>query len=280
MIPKKIHYCWLSGEKFPEAIEKSMNTWKEIMPDYELVLWDSKRFDINSVAFVKDACNSKRWAFAADYIRLYALYTEGGIYLDTDVIIKKRFDDFLNYAFFSGIDYHYRIYTSEYPKIYKYRKPTNKIIPDVVWSGINAAILGSEKENSFVKDLIDWYLDNQNEIKLSQLDTQQLIFEYIAPEIYATIAENYGFDRTRNTTQKLSGNMVIFPTCIFGADIAQLTENSYAVHCTNGGWKTPKKMWYHNPVIRKLFGMKSIEKPKFDFFDEFQKFEKFNFPKE
>jgi len=277
MIPKKIHYCWLSDEEFPDAVKKTVNIWKEAMPDYELVLWDSKRFDINSVACVKDAYNSKRWAFAADYIRLYALYTEGGIYLDTDVIVKKRFDDFLNYSFFSGIDCHFGIYTKEYPRICKYRKPTNRIIPDTPWAGINAAILGAEPENPLVKDILDWYLDNQNEIKPSQLDTRQFIFEYIAPEIYATIAENYGFDRTKNQKQKLSENMIIFPTAVFGANITQLTENSYAVHCTNGGWKMQKR-WYHNRIIRKLLGVKSVEKPRFDFFEEFQIFERFNFP--
>jgi len=279
MIPKKIHYCWLSGEEFPEAVINTVNTWKEIMPDYELVLWDSKRFDVNSVACVKDAYDSKRWAFAADYIRLYAVYTEGGIYLDSDVVVRKRFDDFLNYGFFSGIDCHYGTYTKAYSRVFKYRKPTNPIVPNSVWAGINAAIFGAEKGHPFVKDMLDWYLDNQNEIKPSRLDTQQDIFEYIAPEIYATIAENYGFDRTKNKKQTLSENMVIFPSSVFGPDAAQLTENSYAVHCTNSDWKTQKR-WYHNPIIRKIFGMKPIEKPIYDFFNAFLKFERFNFPKE
>ena len=278
MIPKKIHYCWLSGEEFPEAVKKAMNTWQEIMPDYELVLWDSKRFDVNSVACVKDACDSQRWAFAADYIRLYAVYTEGGIYLDTDVVVRKIFDDFLNYSFFSGIDWHHGLYAKEYQRIYKYRKPVSGIHPNTVWSGINAAIFGAEKGNAFVKDILDWYLDNQNEIKPSRLDTQQVIFEYIAPEVYAAIAESYGFDRTKNEKQELSGGIVIFPTSVFGADAAQLTENSYAVHCTRSGWKVPIKKWHHNPALRKLFGVKPIEKPKMDFFDEFKIFERFNFP--
>jgi hypothetical protein len=278
MIPKKIHYCWLSGEALPDAVRKAMDTWAEIMPDYELVLWDGGRFDVNSVACVKDACESRRWAFAADYIRLHALYTEGGIYLDTDVIVRKRFDDFLGYDFFSGIDYHYGIYTREYPKIYKYRKPVNKIIPNAIWSGVNAAIIGAKKENPFVKDLLDWYLDNQNEIKPSKLDTDQLLFEYLAPEIYATIAENYGFDRTKNVTQELPGNMVIFSTCVLGSRTVQLTEESYAVHCTGSGWKSGKK-WYKHPAIRKLLGMRPPDGQNLDFFDAFRKYERFNFPK-
>ena len=37
--------------------------------------------------------------FCADYIRAYALFTEGGFYLDSDVIVNKKFDTFLNYGF-------------------------------------------------------------------------------------------------------------------------------------------------------------------------------------
>jgi mannosyltransferase OCH1-like enzyme len=51
-IPKRIHHCWLSGEKMPENIVKCINTWENIMPDYEIVLWDKNRFDINSVLSV------------------------------------------------------------------------------------------------------------------------------------------------------------------------------------------------------------------------------------
>jgi len=276
-IPKKIHYCWLSGEDFPDSVKKTIDTWKEFLPDYELVLWDTNRFDVNSVACVKDACNSRRWAFAADYIRLYALYTEGGIYLDTDVIVRKKFDDLLNYSFFSGIDWHFGLYNRKYPKIHKYRKPVNEIISDIPWAGINAAILGAEKGNTLVKDLLDWYEDNQNEIKPSSFDVEEMLFECLAPEIFATIAENYGFDRTKNITQNLQDNMVIFSSSIFGADIVQLSENSYAVHCTNSSWKSQKK-WYHNPIIRKLLGVREVKKTKFDFFDEFKNFERFNFP--
>lgn len=279
MIPKKIHYCWLSGEEYPDAVKKTIGTWKEIMPDYELVLWDDKRFDVNSVVCVKDACDSKRWAFAADYIRLYAVYTEGGIYLDSDVIVRRSFDEFLSHGFFSGIDWHYGVYAEAYPRVYKYRKPASAIVGGAVWSGINAAIFGAERGHPFIKDLLDWYLDNQDEIKPSRLDPRQTIFECIAPEIYATVAENYGFDRTRNEKQILPWNTVIFPTSVFGADAAQLTENTYAVHCTSSAWKRQKK-WYHNPIIRKILGVRPVEKPQYDFFDAFRKFERFNLPVE
>lgn len=69
------------------------------MPDYELRLWDAHSFDFDSVPFVREAYQAKKWAFVTDYVRLYALYTEGGIYMDTDVKVMKSFTPFLNYDF-------------------------------------------------------------------------------------------------------------------------------------------------------------------------------------
>jgi mannosyltransferase OCH1-like enzyme len=99
LIPKKIHYCWLSGEEMPMDIIKCIDTWKKIMPEYELILWDKNKFDITSVPFVKGDCHAQKWAFAADYIRLYALFTEGGIYMDTDVYVKKVLTIFYKMVF-------------------------------------------------------------------------------------------------------------------------------------------------------------------------------------
>ena len=40
--------------------------------------------------YVKEAYQSKKWAFITDYVRLYALDTIGGIYMDTDVEVLKN----------------------------------------------------------------------------------------------------------------------------------------------------------------------------------------------
>jgi mannosyltransferase OCH1-like enzyme len=73
-----------------------METWKQKLAGYEFVLWDTKRFDIESVLWVKQAFETGLYAFAADYIRLYAVYNYGGIYLDMDMESVKPFDELLN----------------------------------------------------------------------------------------------------------------------------------------------------------------------------------------
>ncbi len=100
MIPKVIHYIWFGKGKKNELIEGCMKSWKKYCPDYEIKEWNEDNFDINSNQYVKEAYDNKKWAFVSDYVRLYALYNEGGVYLDTDCELLGNIDEFLaNNAF-------------------------------------------------------------------------------------------------------------------------------------------------------------------------------------
>ena len=96
MIPKIIHYCWLSNDPIPENLQSYLKTWKEKLPDYEFILWNFNRFEKSSSKWVAQAFDNKKYAFAADYIRLFAVYNFGGFYLDMDIQVLKSFDDLLN----------------------------------------------------------------------------------------------------------------------------------------------------------------------------------------
>lgn len=104
MIPKIVHYCWLSGDPVPKMMQRCMETWKMHLPDFEFILWDLKRFDIGSSVWAREAFEHGKYAFAADYIRLYALEKMGGIYLDMDVEMLKPFDDLLDREYFIGYE--------------------------------------------------------------------------------------------------------------------------------------------------------------------------------
>ena len=104
MIPKVIHYCWLSGDPYPDLIQRCIDSWKKRLPDYELVLWDASRFDVNQTEWTRQAFEKRKWAFVADFVRFYALYNYGGIYLDSDVEVLKPFDDLLQQDYFFGFE--------------------------------------------------------------------------------------------------------------------------------------------------------------------------------
>ena len=104
MIPKIIHYCWFGRGEMPKQALQCIESWKRIMPNYELKEWTENNFDIDSNLYVKQAYEARKFAFVTDYVRLYALYTEGGIYMDTDVEALKPYDPFLSHHAVSGFE--------------------------------------------------------------------------------------------------------------------------------------------------------------------------------
>lgn len=100
MIPKIIHYCWLSNDLFPPKIQRCIDSWSRVLPDYELRLWNFERLGDACPAWVREAYETKKYAFAADWVRAYALATFGGIYLDSDVEMLKPFDALLDMPYF------------------------------------------------------------------------------------------------------------------------------------------------------------------------------------
>ena len=97
MIPKVIHYCWFGGNSKPEFVQKCIESWKQYCPEYKIVEWNESNFDVNCIDYVKCAYQDKKWAFVSDYARLWIIYNNGGIYLDTDVLLKNNLDDLLSY---------------------------------------------------------------------------------------------------------------------------------------------------------------------------------------
>lgn len=94
VIPRKIHYCWIGGEK-PSFIKAVINSWNQACPDYEIIEWNERNYDFTKEKYMKQAYEAKAWGFVPDYARLDIIYNEGGIYLDTDVRILKQLDELL-----------------------------------------------------------------------------------------------------------------------------------------------------------------------------------------
>lgn len=190
MIPKIIHYCWFSGDKKPALIRKCIRSWKKHLPDYEIKCWDGNSFDFDSLDFTREAMSVKQYAAAADYVRLYALYNYGGIYLDSDVEVFKSLDPFLDNVFFSGID----------------RNRCGNEYKDF----IEAGIMGSKKGFEYLHECMEYYETHHFIHPDGSYDNKTTM----APEVYARQAYRYGFV-TKDTEQLLTNGIHIYPRTVF-----------------------------------------------------------------
>ena len=105
MIPKIIHYCWFGRGEMPELVQNCIASWHTHMPNWDYQLWTEDNFDMLSApAYVQEAYAAKKYAFVSDYVRLWALEREGGLYLDTDVEVLKSFDPLMSDTAFIGLE--------------------------------------------------------------------------------------------------------------------------------------------------------------------------------
>lgn len=83
MIPKIIHYCWFGYGEMPELVQRCMASWHQFMPDWTYTCWNEDNFDIVSAPqYVREAYEARKYAFASDYVRLWALEQYGGVCMD------------------------------------------------------------------------------------------------------------------------------------------------------------------------------------------------------
>lgn len=238
-IPKIVHYCWLSGDPYPELVQRCMQSWKEKLPDYEFMLWDMNRFDIHSVPWVEQACAAKKWAFAADYIRLYALYNYGGIYLDSDVEVLKSFDDLLELPYFFGREHYFDMIDAS--------------------NTIEAATMGCEKGNPVIKACLDFY-KGRNFVKPNG-EHDMLILPYAMALVFSryTLKDIEGIEDFDSDSKKIC----LFPMDYFSPKNTRTlevdaTKNTYSVHHFNGSWYTKAQSVHVKLRIKlcKVFGEK------------------------
>lgn len=102
MIPKKLHYCWFGSNPKSKLFQDCITSWKLYCPDFEIKEWNEENTQQFSNHFYKNALRKKKYAFVADYIRTKVLYLEGGVYLDTDMLLLQPIDALLQYDFFIG----------------------------------------------------------------------------------------------------------------------------------------------------------------------------------
>jgi mannosyltransferase OCH1-like enzyme len=206
LIPKKIHYCWFGGNPMPNLMKKCIDSWKKYCPDYEIIEWNENNFNINYCDYVKEAYEAKKWAFVSDVARLYALVTQGGIYMDTDVEVLKPLDDLLLYDAFSGFEGEDRI-------------PTG--------------LMACRKGQPLFAELLHSY-DNVHFLKFDGSHDVTTNVTRIT-----NVCLKYGLI-LNNMKQTING-FTLFPKDYFcpkdyETENIKLTNNTYTIHHFNGSW--------------------------------------------
>lgn len=211
MIPKVIHYCWFGGNPLPPLALKCIESWQKFCQDYEIKEWNESNFDINICAYVKEAYETKKWAFVSDYARLWVLVNYGGIYMDTDCELVKPIDAFLNLEAMSGFE-------------------SDK--------GIPTAIMGSQKGHPLFVELLERYASRHFIQGDGSLDLTTNVQEITA----VCLAHGLVLNDKRQT---ICG-FTIFPREYFCPmdwkthKMAVFTENTHAIHHFDGSWKKPE----------------------------------------
>lgn len=230
MIPKIIHFCWLSNDPYPQIIDKCIKSWEKNLNGYELRLWNFDRFPRGKSKWVDDAFDNRKFAFAADYIRAYALFHEGGIYLDSDVEVLKNFDEFLHLPYFFGQE-------SDSGKI-------------------EAAVMGAEKGFQLFGDMLDYY-DSRSFIKGDgTFDTKPM--PSILNEKVSKYGERTGINKISQFNNDPDKFYVFTPDYFSPIHIVNLqlekTENTVSIHHFAGSWNPRSKRL--RKTIQRIIGPK------------------------
>lgn len=237
MIPKIIHYCWFGGSPKSKKMLHYIETWKRYFPDYNIFEWNETNFDINSCEFVKQAYIAKKYAFVSDYVRLYALYTMGGIYFDTDIEVLKDF----------------RSYFQDKKTVLGFEDSQHAM----------TAFIATEAGELWIENLIKHYqamnfvdeLGNYNTTPNPIFITKELVkYGLVANGEYQTFGRGF----------------VIYPFDYFSAyDLVLkkivITNNTVCIHHCGGSWLTVGekiKMKLKSFIIQ-CFGEKCFEKIKY-----------------
>ncbi|TSO26738.1 glycosyltransferase [Lactobacillus sp. LL6] len=202
MIPKKIHYVWVGRNPKSPLIQECIKTWKEKLPDYEIIEWNEDNFNMHENCYIEEAYQAKKWAFVSDYIRAKAIFEEGGIYLDTDVRVIDKLDSLLDDRAFIGFE--------------------NKDF-------LSAAIFGAEKGHQFMQDILDYYKDRE-----FTFDKNNQMAGVNSLSV-TDIVKKYGLE-TGNFEQRLKYGVHIYPDGI----LCNPSSKSKSIHLFTGTWMNGK----------------------------------------
>lgn len=222
-IPHIIHYCWFGNHPKPKLSEKCIKSWRKYCPDYEIIEWNEHNFDLSACPlYVRQAYEQQKWAFVTDYIRLKVVFDYGGIYMDTDVELKKPLDLLLNHQGYFGFEDGLHINT-----------------------GLG---FGAVKGLSILQEMMDEY----KEIPFIRVDGS--FDTETCPCRNTKIFLRHGLIQDNNW-QILDRDILILPSiylCPYSYETHTFCHSSKTISCHwfDASWRTKQEQAYHNQKLR------------------------------
>ena len=205
---KYIHYCWFGNKPLPKLAKKCIKSWKKNLPDYKIIKWSEENTNLEECPFIKEAYEKKKWAFVADYARTKAINEYGGIYFDTDMMLKKNIDFLLDKGTVLGME-------------------DSRMVNAAIW-------IESKAGSWFSTKMLDFY-------KSKKHFDEQNIYSQSIPRVINKIIKPLGFDHSIDKIQKLENEITIYPREYFyplsyNYQNNIFTENTVAVHYFDATW--------------------------------------------
>lgn len=235
MIPKVIHYCWFGRKPHPLYVRQCLKSWRKFCPDYTIKEWNEDNSPLHLFPFAQAALAAQKYAFVSDVIRLYALFTEGGIYLDTDVELVKSLDPLLGYPAFTGYE------------------------QDNL-STLQTAIMGGEAGNKWFSQWLGLYENlsfSSKNLEMAKLVNNRLISNYMM-QCQIVMDGRY----------KILDGIVIFPSDYFcpmsyTTHLIHQTENTFCIHYYSFSWSYSETIkGYVRGALVSLLGLKTFYRIK------------------
>lgn len=103
-IPKIIHQIWI-GSELPEVFKKYMQTWQDMHPNWQYILWDDQKIkdELFPLYNQKFYDQSDSMGVKSDLLKWEIIYRYGGVYADVDFECLRPLDLFhYTYDFYTA----------------------------------------------------------------------------------------------------------------------------------------------------------------------------------
>ena len=215
MIPKIVHYCWFGQAQKNYLAKACLQSFVNISKrgEIKIIEWNESNCSMDETQYVKEAFAKRSWAHVSDYYRLKALYDYGGIYLDTDVEIRKPFpEEWFQEDLVLGFMYE---------------------------CAISTAVIMAKPKHPYIAGLLKLYEKTSFDV----MKPNNAIFNDY------TFA-NYPNFRLNGKEREFAPHCIIYPRYYFEVPTFG-KEGGYSVHHFMGSWHHKKKSW--KSVVKPVF---------------------------